>query len=60
MPVDLKLFLCNMVFDPVESHIYGFGSLMFDLFVGEAVGGSVVDLDGGWWLGSSHFVECIA
>ena len=49
-PVNEELFLVYSVFDPVESHVDGFGSFMFDCVIREAFGGGVVHLHGGWWL----------
>jgi hypothetical protein len=42
-PIDMVLFLPNAVANPIEAHIHGFGSLLFDGFVGDATGGAVVD-----------------
>jgi hypothetical protein len=49
-PVDIALLLFDYVLYPIKSHLHGLGFLLFDLFVGETVGGGVVDLDrgGGW------------
>jgi hypothetical protein len=43
-PVNIELFLCYAILDPVESHIHCFGFLLFDLFVGKTVCGGVVNL----------------
>ena len=55
--VDEELLLAFAVLDPVEAHVDGFGSFLFDGFVGEPHRGSVVDLDRGGRLGMAHFVE---
>ena len=55
--VDEKLLLALAVLDPVEAHVDGFGSFLFDGFVGEPHRCSVVDLDRGGRLGMAHFVE---
>lgn len=57
MPVDLELFLRYAILDPIESHVHKFGPLLFDLFVGKFVGGGVVNLDRGGWLGMPRFFE---
>ena len=56
--VDKELLLGLSILDPVEAHVDGFGSFLFDGFVGESDGGGVVDLHGGGRLGMTHFDEC--
>ena len=50
-PKYFKLVLANMVSYPVETHVNGFGALLFDCVVYNAVGCSIVCLDRGGWLG---------
>ena len=40
-PSECKLLLFNTVFDPVETHINGFGTFLFEIAVDDAVGGAV-------------------
>ena len=42
-PVDDKLSLAGPVLDPIEAHVDGFGSFLFDGVVGEALSSGVVD-----------------
>jgi hypothetical protein len=39
--------LADAILDPIETHVHGFGSFLFDCFVGEADGGRVVGLQRG-------------
>jgi hypothetical protein len=59
-PIYIDLFLLYPVLDPIESHLHGFGFLLFDLFVGKTVGGGVVNLYRGGWLGVSHFAKGVS
>ncbi len=43
-PVDQELPLAGPVLDPVESHVDGLGSFLFDGVVGESLGSGVIDL----------------
>ena len=47
----LKLVLANTVSYPVETHVNGFGALLFDCVVDNAVGCSIVCLDRGGGVG---------
>jgi hypothetical protein len=55
-PVDFKLVLFDSILDPVETHVHRFGFALSDLFVGETMGGGVVNL--GWCgrLRIAHFL----
>ena len=44
-PVNVILSLFDSVLDPVESHVDGSGSSLFDVFVGKACCHGVVELD---------------
>ncbi len=50
VPVDLELFLCDAILDPIKSHIYGFGFLLFDMFVCKTISHGVVGLNRSGWL----------
>jgi hypothetical protein len=56
-PMDEELALADSVADPVEAHIHGFGSSLFDCFVADSGGTGVVGLDGSGWLWMAHVVE---
>ncbi len=55
-PVYFELFVFDTILDPIESHVHGFGSLLFDLFVCKAVGRGIIDLDWGGRLWVAHFM----
>jgi hypothetical protein len=57
---NVELFLRNTILDPIKPHVHWLGSLLFDLFVSKSVGGWVVNLDWGGWLGVSHFCQGVA
>ena len=44
-PIDLKFALGDVVSEPVEAHVDGFGSVLFGVVVEDAVGRAVVDSD---------------
>ena len=46
------------VFDPVETHVDGFGAALFDGVIGDASGASVVGLDWSGRLRVAHFEQC--
>ena len=56
-PIDDELALADAVADPVKTHVNGLGSLLFDLTVGKADGSLVINLDGGWRLEVTQFLE---
>ena len=56
-PSKCKLLLFNMIFDPVETHINGFGTFLFEVVVDDAVGGAVVGANQGGRLGMAKFDE---
>jgi hypothetical protein len=50
LPADFELILCHAVADPVEAHVYGFGSLLFDCVVGDSSGTFIICYHDGWRL----------
>jgi hypothetical protein len=56
-PADNKLALANAISNPTETHVDGFGSLLFDTVVGNARSSAVVCLDWGRWLGVAEFFK---
>jgi hypothetical protein len=56
-PVDDDLSLVNPVADPVETHVYGFGSALLNSIVGYAFSAFVVCLDGCGRLWIAEFFE---
>ena len=57
LPINVVLPLSYSVADPVESHVNGLRTFLFDSVVGNPGGGAVVSLYGGGWLGMAHFGE---
>jgi len=57
LPVDTKLALADTIADPVEAHVNGFGSTLFDGVVDDAFGGGVVGHDGCGRLWPAHFLQ---
>ncbi len=55
-PKDVELTLSYTILYPVETHVHGFGAFLLNFAVHDAVGGGIVDLDGGCRLGMSHFL----
>ncbi len=54
-PVDDEFAVGNAVFDPVETHVDGFGSALFDGVVGNSGSAGIIGLDGGGSLWVPHF-----
>jgi hypothetical protein len=55
-PVDDELSLLYTVFDPVETHVDGFGATLANAIIGDAGGARVIGLNGGGWLRVAHVV----
>ena len=53
-PMDEKMSLFDAIANPVETHIHGFGSALFDSFVANASCAGIVGLDGCRWLWMPH------
>jgi hypothetical protein len=56
-PVDKELAFRDVVFDPVEAHVNGFGATLFDNVDGYAGGPGIVGLNGSGWRGMAHLGE---
>jgi hypothetical protein len=56
-PVDDELTLCNVIFDPVESHDNCFGAALFDGVIGKAGDTGNVSLDQGCGLWITHIFK---
>lgn len=59
-PDNFELALSNSAFDPVEAHVDGFGSFLFDGVVGNAEGSAVVGDNDSWWLWMAKFFQADA
>ena len=56
-PMNDKLFLVYSVTDPIEMHVDGFGSTLFNSVIGNSSGSTVVGLDDSRGLWVAHFEE---
>ena len=56
-PINEKLALPGAVLDPIEAHVDGFGSFLFDCAVGKSFSSGVVKTDLSWWLQVPEFCE---
>lgn len=56
-PLNDKLAILDAVLEPIETHVYGFGALLFDSVIEDAPGHAVVGGDDSGGLGPSHFAE---
>jgi hypothetical protein len=56
MPSDSELFILHLVADIEISHFHGSGALFFDGTIGDAGGGSIITVDGGWRLWVAKFL----
>ena len=54
----MELVLFNVVVEPVETHVNGFGSVLSDGGVHDAICSVVVCLDGSGRLWMAQFLEC--
>ena len=59
-PEDMKLILFDAILHPVESHVNGFRSYLFALFIGNRHRCGIVNLDWSGRLGVAKFVKNIA
>ena len=59
-PMDAELALLDAVLDPIEAHVEGFGALLVDSIVGDAVSCEVVGDDGSRGLWVAHILEALA
>jgi hypothetical protein len=59
-PVNVEVALFDSVLDPIESHVDGFGSSLFDGAIGNARGAGVVSLQGSGALWVAHVDESSA
>ena len=53
----MELVLFYAVAEPVETHVDGFGLILSDGGVDNAVGSAVISLDGSWRLWMTKFCE---
>ena len=60
LPVDEKLFLSNVILDPMELHVDGLGPPLFDLAIGKSYSSGVVNLNGSGWLWVAKVDECLS
>ena len=56
-PEDHKLPIVNAVLQPIETHVNGFGALLFDCAIDNPTRHTVVSGEGSGGLGMAHFTE---
>jgi len=59
LPLDDELAVFDVILDPTETHVNGFGLFLFNSSIEDAVGGTVVSCDDSGRLGPSHFMESL-
>lgn len=60
LPIDLELVLFYPVAKPIESHVNGFGALLLDSVIDDALGARIVGFDWCWRLVVAHVLERLA
>jgi hypothetical protein len=50
LPINIEFFVFDAISEPIEVHVYGFCSFLFDGVVEDAFGFIIVGLDEGGWL----------
>jgi hypothetical protein len=50
-PVDQKLIILDAIFDPIKTHVDGFGATLLHSIISDAGGTGIVGLDGSGRLG---------
>ena len=56
-PIYNELVLGDTIFQPIESHIDGFGSFLFYRAGEDTSGGDVIGCEWCWWLRMAHFYK---
>jgi hypothetical protein len=56
-PVDMELVLLLSIFEPVKTHVDGFGTALFHCVIDDTGGTAVVDLERCRGLGMSHVFQ---
>jgi len=57
--LDDELAILDVILEPIETHVNGFGVFMFDSSIEDAVGNTVISCDDSGRLGPSHFMESL-
>ena len=57
-PIDVESFLFDVIEEPVELHVNGFGLVLSNSRVDDAVGSAVGSLNRGWRLWMTKFCKC--
>jgi len=55
--LDDELAILDAILEPIEMHVNGFGSFLFNSSIEDAAGDTVVSCDDSGRLGPSHFME---
>jgi hypothetical protein len=56
-PMDNEVALGNLILNPIEAHVNGFGATLLYSSVCDACSTGVISLDWAWWLGMAHVLE---
>ena len=59
-PVDMKFTLVNVIANPIEMHVHGFGMTLTDGIIDNARGALIISLNGSGRLRIPEFVEGVA
>ena len=59
-PEDVELALGYVVFEPIESHVYGFGLFLFDSACEDTTCCNIVGFQWSWGLGVAQFDKALA
>ncbi len=59
-PMDTELALSDSIAYPVEAHVDGLGSALFDAIIDDAISHFIVRLDGSGRLGMAQSLQCVA
>jgi len=59
LPLDDELAVLDVILEPIETHVNGFGAFLFDSSIEDAAGDTVVSCDDSGRLGPSHFMESL-
>ena len=56
VPLDVIIYLLNLINQPMILHVHGAGTLLFDRVINNDCGGVVVTMHWFCWLKVSHFL----
>ena len=59
-PMDNKLFTGDTIFQPIKSHIDGFGAFLFNRASEDTLSGDVIGREWRWWLRMAHLDKALS